>query len=87
MFTDGVNLFTIHADGSHKKRLTRFKAKKESAIQPTFTPDGTGAVFTWVQGVKNSGAESTVPAIVDLSDGSIVAIEEAREATHTRLRP
>ena len=87
VFSDGVNLFTIDADGRHKRRLTKFKVKRESAIQPSFTPDGASVVFTWVQGVKSSGQESTLPAMLNLSDGSVVAIEEARGATHTRLRP
>jgi Tol biopolymer transport system component len=87
VFTDDGNLFTIHADGSHKKRLTRFKARRESAIQPTFTPDGTGVVFTWVTGMQGSGVESTVAAVLRLSDGTVTAVQGADGATHARLQP
>ena len=87
VFSDDGNLFTIHADGSHQKRLTRFKARRESAIQPTFTPDGTGVVFTWVTGVQGSGVESTVAAVLRLSDGTVTAVQGADGATHARLQP
>ena len=87
VYTDDGNLFTIHSDGSHKQQLTQFRVKHESAIQPTFTPDGTGVIFTWIDGVQFSGTESTVPGVVDLSTGDITAMEDAKGATHARVRP
>jgi len=87
VYTDGVNLFTIRPDGAARERLTRFSGKRQSAIQPTFTPDGEGVVFTWVKGGQGSGAETTLPGILDLASGDVTAFWEATGATHVRVRP
>ncbi len=87
VYTDGINLFTVRPDGEAKTKLTAFESSEQSAIQPTFLPDGSGVVFTWVTGTQNSGTESTVPAIVDLASGRVTAIQEANGATHVRVRP
>ena len=87
VYTKDGNLFTVHPDGTSRKRLTSFKFKKESGLQPMFTPDGTGIVFTKVNGLLYSGAETTDVAILDLASGDISTVPGSDGATHPKLRP
>jgi len=81
------NLVTAHPDGTQRRALTDFDTSLESAIQPTFTPDGAGVVFTWVHGVPGSGTETTTAAIIKLSDHTVTDVGGSGGATHPRLQP
>lgn len=81
------NLVTMRADGSGRSALTDFDTATESALQPTFTPDGTGVMFTWVHGIPGSGNDNTASALMTLADHEVVEIDGTSGATHPRLRP
>lgn len=86
-YTKGGNLFTMRPDGTDRRKLTSFLSENESAIQPTFTPDGAGIVFTKVTGRIDSGSETTSAAILDLVSGEISIVPGSSGATHPRLQP
>jgi Tol biopolymer transport system component len=46
--TVSSNLYTVGADGSHRRQLTHFATGKMRATQPRWTPDGTRILFTAV---------------------------------------
>jgi Tol biopolymer transport system component len=48
--TVSSNLYTVHADGSHRRQLTHFATGKMRATQPRWTPDGTRILVTAVDG-------------------------------------
>ena len=48
--TGPSNLFTIRPDGTERTQVTRFGADGPRAVQPSWTPDGDGIIFTSVEG-------------------------------------
>lgn len=78
------NLRTISPDGTGDRPVTDFDDEQEHAIQPTFTPDGTSIVFTYVTGVFGTSDRQNA-AIVGLDGTGFTVI--APNATHPRLRP
>lgn len=86
VFCRNDNLFTVQPDGTSEAQLTRFDAQTQHAIQPTFTPDGTGILFTLVKG--HFGVDDALgAALVDLKDAHLVPVGGDNQMTHTRLQP
>jgi Tol biopolymer transport system component len=80
------NLYTIRPDGSKMTALTDFTVGQSRAVQPSWTPDGKGIMFTKVDG---EGFGSPTMAVID-ADGT--GPRSATGAvwlvgTHPRLRP
>ena len=86
VFSRDDNLFTVRPDGTSERQLTQFDAVTEHAIQPTFTPDGTGIVFTFVTG--QFGADDVpAAAIIDLDGADMTPVGGGVPMTHTRIQP
>jgi Tol biopolymer transport system component len=83
--TTQVNLFTIRPDGSDIQRLTDYGENDTRATQPRYAPDGSGIVYTQVQG---AGFGTRTAALLPL-DGSPSpwADYDPITATHPTLRP
>jgi Tol biopolymer transport system component len=83
--TTQVNLFTIKPDGSDTQRLTTYGENDTRATQPRYAPDGSGIVYTQVQG---AGFGTRTATFLPL-DGSASpwADYDPITATHPTLRP
>ena len=80
------NLYTIRSDGSGLTTLTDFSKGQSRAVQPTWTSDGTGIIFTKVEG---TGFGDPTMASID-ADGSNLRSATGGAGlfgTHPRLRP
>jgi len=86
VFSRADNLFTVRTDGSEELRLTDFDAVKEHAIQPTFSPDGSAIVFTYVTGQFDVD-DSPTAALIGLDGSRQVAVGGGAAMTHPRLQP
>lgn len=80
------NLYTIRPDGSDLVQLTKFGVGETRAVQPTWTPEGDGIIFTAVEG---TGDGHPTMAIIQ-RDGS--GLQSATSSgpmfgSHPRLRP
>jgi Tol biopolymer transport system component len=83
--TAPANLYTIAIDGGDLSPLTTFGSSDTRATQPRWTPDGTGIVFTQVDG---SGFGQRRLAFID-ADGSDRdwLTPSPLDGTHPTLRP
>jgi Tol biopolymer transport system component len=86
VFSRADNLFTVRADGSAEQQLTNFDAVQEHAIQPTFTPDGSAIVFTYVTGEFDVDDAPTA-ALITLDGSGQVTIGGGMPMTHPRFQP
>lgn len=86
VFSRADNLFTIRSNGDDEAQLTDFDAVKEHAIQPTFTPDGSAIVFTYVTGEFGVN-DSPTAALIGLDGSGQVAIGGGAPMTHSRFQP
>jgi Tol biopolymer transport system component len=80
------NLATVTPDGSRLSQLTTFDPSIESAIQPSFVPDGDAIVFVWVHGVIGYGETPNV-GVLPLDGGDPYQIADSDWFTHPRVRP
>jgi Tol biopolymer transport system component len=78
-----VNLFTMRPDGSDIRRLSDYGENDTRATQPRWTPDGSGIVYTQVQG---AGFGTRTAAFLPI-DGSESPWDDPIMATHPTLRP
>jgi Tol biopolymer transport system component len=86
VFTRADNLFTIGADGSGEAQVTDFDAVEEHAIQPTFTPDGSAIVFTYVTGEFGVN-DSPTAAVIGLDGSGLSTVGGGARMTHPRFQP
>jgi Tol biopolymer transport system component len=86
VFSRADNLFTVRADGSGEAQVTDFDAVEEHAIQPTFTPDGSAIVFTYVTGEFDVD-DSPTAALIGLDGSGQVIIGGGVSMTHPRFQP
>ena len=81
---EASNLYSINADGSDLVQLTSFGQSDTRATQPRMTPDGSGIVFTRVDG---DGGRRT-PAIINIDGTGLRGLTPTPiDATHPQLRP
>ena len=80
------NLFTIRPDGSERKQVTHFGADGPRAVEPTWTPDGTGIIFTSVEG---AGYGNPTMATIAADGGGLTSATASGPmfGIHSRLRP
>jgi Tol biopolymer transport system component len=86
VFSRDGNLFTASADGGDPVQVTDFDGVTEHAVQPTFTPDGDGIVFTYVTG-RWDVDDSPSAALIRLDGSGFEVLAQGVPATHPRLRP
>ncbi len=79
------NLYIIKPDGSGLKTLTTFGKAEQRATQPTWTPDGSGIIFTLVG--QQAGMDNPRQAAFLQNTGSGLIDNIGLAATHPRLRP
>ncbi len=86
VFSRADNLFTIRADGTEETPVTTFDGVEEHAIQPTFTPDGSAIVFTYVTGQFGVNDQPTA-AVIRLDGSGRVTVGGGATMTHPRVQP
>ncbi|MCE9620891.1 MAG: hypothetical protein K8R99_00945 [Actinomycetia bacterium] len=86
VFSRGDNLFTIRADGNGEAQVTDFDAVEEHAIQPTFTPDGSAIIYTYVIG-KFGVNDAPTAAVIGLDGTGQVTVGGGGTITHPRFQP
>lgn len=86
VFSRRGNLFTVHPDGTGESQLSEFDGLSEHAIQPTFTPDGNGIVFTYVTG-RFGVDDAPTAAIIPIDGGAATVIANGVRISHPRLQP
>lgn len=74
------NLVTMQPDGTEQVSLTGSGDAANSAIQPTFTPDGQAIIFTW------DGSPPTA-AVIDLDGSNLTRVGGGILMTHPRVQP
>ncbi len=79
------NLVVMDLQDGSVRQLTSYNARTEHAIQPTFTPDGTQVVFTYVEGTFGVD-DHAQGAVLDLETG-VVSMLDLPGATHVRIAP
>jgi len=82
--TKPTDLFTIQPDGTGLTAVTSFGLGNQRAIEPTWTPDGSGLVFTLVDGF--GAGQIPAVALVDADGGNVSRLGFAA-GTVGRLRP
>ncbi len=87
VFSRDDNLSTIRADGSGEVQVTGFDSVEEHAIQPTFTPDGSAIVFTYVTGEFDVDDSPTAALIGLDGTGQVVVGGGGVTITHPRFQP
>ena len=75
---------TVPADGGDPVPVTDFDGVTEHAVQPTFTPDGDGIVFTYVTG-RWDVDDSPTAAVISLDGSGFEVLAQGVAATHPRL--
>ena len=80
------NLVTLRPDGSGATQITAYDADARHAVQPTFTPDGSGVVFTYVEGAFGSGERPTAGQVA-LDGTGFTVLGDGQPMTHPRLAP
>lgn len=80
------NLVTLRPDGTGATQITSFDAASRHAVQPTFTPDGRGVVFTYVEGTFGVDDRPTA-AQVALDGTGLTTLGDGQRMTHPRLQP
>jgi len=83
--TEPANLYTIAVDGSDLRQLTTFGSSATRATQPRWTPDGTGIVFTQVDG--SGFGERRLAFINADGSGRDWLTPSPLAGTHPQLRP
>ncbi len=78
------NLYLIKSDGSGLTALTSFGRAEQRATQPTWTPDGSRIIFTFVG--QQAGFDNPRHAAFIEGNGSNL-VDIGVVATHPRLRP
>lgn len=86
VFSRDGNLFTVIAAGGDPVQVTDFDGLTEHAVQPTFTPEGDGIVFTYVTG-RWDVDDSPSAALISLDGSGFDVLAQGVAATHPRLRP
>jgi Tol biopolymer transport system component len=86
VFARGGDLATVAPDGSQPTQLTTFDPSIESAIQPSFVPDGDAIIFVWVHGVIGQGETPNI-GVLSLSSGDLHQVADSDWFTHPRMRP
>lgn len=86
VFSRRDNLFVMHPDGSGESQLTDLDGQNEHAVQPTFTPDGDGIVFTYVTG-RVGVNDVPAAAIIPIDGGALTVIANGVKISHPRLQP
>jgi Tol biopolymer transport system component len=83
--TEPANLYSVALDGSDLRQLTTFGDHDTRCTQPRWTPDGSGIIFTQVDG---EGFGQRHMAFVN-ADGSGIRFltPEPIDGTHSQLRP
>ena len=76
----------MHPDGTGESQLTALDGHSEHAVQPTFTPDGDGIVFTYVTGQVGVNDVPTA-AIIPIGGGAPTVIANGARISHPRLKP
>jgi TolB protein len=84
--TEAANLYTIAPDGRGLRQLTRFGDGEVRATQPRFAPDGSGIVYTAVEGPGYGTRTAAFLPAAD-GDGSPFSGDTPIVATHPELRP
>ncbi len=85
VFVRNDNLVLMDLEDGSERQLTSYNARTEHAIQPTFTPDGTQVVFTYVKGTFGVD-DHAQGAVLDLDTG-VVSMLDLPGATHVRMAP
>ena len=80
------NLFSIQPDASGITQLTSFDGEQEHAIQPSFLPDGSGIVFTYVTGTFDVDDQPQA-AVIGLDGNGFVVLGHSEPVTHPRVNP
>lgn len=80
-----ANMYIVDADGGRLERLTRFTEKGLRAAQTRVAPDGSGVVFTRVEGPGWGTRRLAFLAFGDTEPGWLTP--EPTDATHPSLRP
>jgi Tol biopolymer transport system component len=83
--TEPANLYAMEADGTKLRALTAYGDHDTRATQPRFTPDGTGIVYTQVDG-EGFGTRRLAFMNAD-GTGQRWLTPEPIEGTHPQLRP
>jgi Tol biopolymer transport system component len=82
---EASNLYSVKADGSDLRQLTSFGRSDTRATQPRVTPDGSGIVFTRVDG---DGWGTRTPAFINIDGTGLRGLTPTQiDATHPQLRP
>ena len=84
--TGPSNLYTVRPDGTEMTQLTHFKAGQTRATQPTWLPDGSGIIFTAVEG-DGFGNPTMATILPDGTGLTSATSNEPMLGTHPRLRP
>lgn len=83
--TEAANLYTMAADGTDLRQLTTYGEHETRATQPRFTPDGSGIVYTLVDG-PGFGTRRLAYMNAD-GTGRRWLTGEPISGTHPQLRP
>lgn len=83
--TEPANLYTVGIDGTDLEQLTTFGDHDTRATQPRWTPDGSGIVFTQVDG-EGFGARRLAYIGAD-GTGMRFLTPDPIDGTHPQLRP
>jgi Tol biopolymer transport system component len=86
--TDAVNIYTVAADGTDLRQLTRYGTRDTRAAQPRWTSDGAGIIFTLIDRVDTDPYGERHLAYVQADGDSLrLATTDAIVGTHPELRP
>jgi Tol biopolymer transport system component len=79
------DVWVVHPDGTDMRRVTDIAAAGGTAVQPTFTPDGTRLMFTAT--VVGQGREMMTTIDIDGTDLQPATTNGPTYGWHPRLRP
>ena len=82
-FAQDNDVMVIAPDGLGERVVTDFANEDDVALQPTFLPDGSGIVLTYVS--ADTGAPTG--AIIGLDGAELSVLDLGGPATHVRVRP
>jgi Tol biopolymer transport system component len=83
--SEPANLYSVRPDGTDLRQLTRFGPSATRATQPRWTPDGSGIVFTQVEGAGFGTRHLAFIAADGSGQGLLTPTPEP--GTHPELRP
>ncbi len=81
---EASNLYSINADGSDLRQLTSFGRSDTRATQPRMTPDGSGIVFTRVDG---DGWGKRTAAIINIDGTELRGLTPTPIEAHASSAP